>query len=229
MAPELTFAVEDAGALEHAAVPTLRFALRVECVSAARIRSLALNVQLRIAATRRRYSARAEERLLELFGHPEQWARSLRSLHWLNVPLQVGPFEGRTVVDLAVPCTYDLEVTATRYFQALEDGEVPLEFLFAGTVFYAGQNGALQVAPIAWDREAEFRLPIAVWRETMDRHFPGTAWLRLGKESFERLHAYRARQALLTWEDAVDSLLRAAGEDDEGKKDVKAAPNGSAP
>lgn len=225
-APELTFAVEDTGALEHAAVPTLRFGLRIECAGGAQIRSLALNVQLRIAATRRRYDRRAEERLLELFGLPEQWKRSLRSLHWCNVPLQVGPFEGGTVVDLAVPCTYDLEVTATRYFQALEDGEVPLEFLFGGTVFYAAQDGGLQVAPIAWDREAEYRLPVAVWRGAMDRHFPGSAWLRLGRGSFERLHAYRAREALLTWEDAVDSLLRAAGEEEN---EVEAAPNGRAP
>ncbi len=217
--PEVTFAVEDAGALEHAAVPTLRFALRIECSNPGPIRALALNVQLRIAATRRHYGERAEERLFELFGRPEQWSRTLRSLHWTNVPLQVGPFEGSTVVDLAVPCTYDLEVTATRYFQALEDGEVPLEFLFGGTVFYAGAGGRLQVAPIAWDREAEFRLPVAVWREAMDRHFPGSAWLRLGKESFERLQAYRARKALLSWEDAVDSLLRAAGEDDRAADD----------
>jgi hypothetical protein len=62
----------------------------------------------------------------------------------------------------------------------------------------------------------------------MDRHFPGAAWLRLGRESFERLHAYRARQALLTWEDAVDSLLRAAGEADE-VQGPEAAPNGTAP
>lgn len=210
-APQLTFSVQDAGALEHAAVPTLRFTLRVQCSDETQIRSLALNTQLRIAATRRRYDRRAEERLLELFGLPEQWKRSLRSLHWCNVPLQMGPFRGETLVDLAVPCTYDLEVTATRYFQALEDGEVPLELLFGGTVFYAGPGGGLQVAPIAWDREAEYRLPVAVWRQTMDRYFPGGAWLRLGRESFERLHAYRARQALLTWDDAVDSLLGSAG------------------
>lgn len=225
--PELTFAVQDAGALEHAAVPTLRFALRIECAGETPIRSLALNVQLRIAATRRRYDQRAEERLLELFGVPDQWKRSLRSLHWCNVPLQVKAFEGVTLVDLAVPCTYDLEVTAARYFQALEDGDVPLEFLFGGTIFYAAPDGGLQVAPIAWDREADFRLPVAVWRETMDHYFPGSAWLRLGRESFERLHAYRAREALLTWEDAVDSLLRAAGEDDEGKTEIEAAPDRS--
>jgi len=227
-APQLTFSVEDAGALKHAAVPTLRFALRIESAGEGPIRSLALNVQLRIAATRRRYDARAEERLLELFGLPEQWKRSLRSLHWCNVPLQVPAFEGGTVVDLAVPCTYDLEVTATRYFQALEEGEVPLEFLFGGTIFYSGHGGGLQVAPIPWDREADFRLPVAVWRETMDRHFPGSAWLRLGRESFERLHAYRGREALLTWEDAVDSLLRAAGERD-ADPGVSAAPDGGVP
>ncbi len=225
--PEPTFSVEDAGELLHAAVPTLRFALRVRCADETPVRALALNVQLRIAATRRRYDKRAEERLLELFGLPEQWKRSLRSLHWCNVPLQVGPFQGDTLVDLMVPCTYDLEVTAARYFQALEDGEVPLEFLFGGTVFYAGHGGGLQVAPIAWDREADFRLPVAVWRETMDRHFPGSAWLRLGKESFERLHAYRAGKTLLSWEDAVDSLLEAAGEP-KPSAEIGAAPNGSA-
>ena len=224
-APELTFAVEDAGALEHAAVPTLRFGLRIECAGETQIRSLALTVQLRIAATRRHYDERAEERLLELFGLPEQWGRSLRSLHWCNVPLQVGPFRGGTVVDLPVPCTYDLEVTGTRYFQALEDGEAPLEFLFGGTIFYVAEGAGLQVAPVAWDREAEFRLPVAVWRETMDRHFPGSAWLRLGRESFERLHAYRARQALPSWDAAVDSLLRAAN-GQSGSTEVGAEPSG---
>lgn len=240
-APELAFSVEDASPLKHAAVPTLRFGLRIDCVGGPPIRSVALNIQLRIAATRRRYDKRAEERLLELFGLPEQWKRSLRSLHWCNMPLQVGAFQESTVVELAVPCTYDLEVTATRYFQALEDGDVPLEFLFGGTMFYAGPGGGLQVAPIGWDREADFRLPVAVWRETMDRYFPGSAWLRIGRERFERLHAYRGRQALLTWEDAVDSLLLAAGEpkadaeiakaDPEIAKadpEIGAAPNGSA-
>jgi hypothetical protein len=34
---------------------------------------------------------------------------------------------------MPVTCTYDLEVVAAKYFYALEDGEVPLEFLFSGT------------------------------------------------------------------------------------------------
>jgi hypothetical protein len=207
-APELAFSIEDAGVVDHAAVPTLRFGLRID--SDADIRSASLNVQVRIAATKRSYSDHEEERLAELFGRPEQWGRSLRSLHWVNVALTVPTFTGTTLVELPVTCTYDLEVTGSSFFDALDDGQVPLEFLFAGTVFYADADGRLQVRPIAWDREAAFSLPVATWREMMDRHFSGTAWLRLGKDSFDRLHRYRAQNALLTWEETIDLLLEKA-------------------
>ena len=89
-------------------------------------------------------------------------------------------------------------MTASQYLHALEDGEVPLEFLFSGTVFYAGAGGRLQVGRIAWDKEAEYRLPVAVWREMMDRYFPDSAWLRLRRESSTGCAAYKARHALLT-------------------------------
>jgi len=226
--PNLTFSIEEAGPLEFAAVPTLRFALRIEDSQAAPIRSLALNAQVRIAATRRRYDKHDEQRLVELFGQPAQWARSLQSLHWTNVPLQVGAFTESTVVDIPVPCTYDLEVSATRYFHALEGGEVPLEFLFSGAAFYAGEGGALQVTPIAWDCDADFRLPVSVWRKTMDRHFPNSAWLVLDQERFDRLHAYRARKTLLTWEAAVDSLLDLAEVKDAEDSASVPGPSGDA-
>jgi uncharacterized protein DUF6084 len=106
-----------------------------------------------------------------------------------------------------VTCTYDLEVVASRYLDALRDGEVPLEFLFSGSVFYADGDGRRQTARLSWESEAEYRLPVAVWKETMEAHFRGTAWLRLRKDSFDRLAAYKSRHALATWEDAVDALL----------------------
>ena len=43
-------------------------------------------------------------------------------------------FEGTTVIDLPITCTYDFEVVAAKYLEALEDGEVPLLFLFSGTM-----------------------------------------------------------------------------------------------
>jgi Family of unknown function (DUF6084) len=109
-----------------------------------------------------------------------------------------------------VVCTYDLEVAAASYLAALEDGDVPLELLFSGTVFYGGADGRLQAERISWTKEATYALPVRVWRETMDGHFPGSAWLRLSRESYDRLRAYRARNAFATWDDAVATLL---GED----------------
>jgi hypothetical protein len=202
------FAIDEAGPLEHAAAPTLRFALRIE--SAADVRSVALSVEIRIAATRRAYDEGAQRRLVELFGAPEDWGRNLHALHWTNLNVTVPAFSRATSVELLVPCSYDLEVAGAKYLNALQDGDVPLEFLFSGTVFYAGADGRLQVDRIAWDKEASFKLPVSMWRQTMDRYFPGAGWLRLQRDTFERLSAYKARNALLTWEAAVDALLSEA-------------------
>jgi Family of unknown function (DUF6084) len=209
--PQLAFEVRDARALEYAAVPTLRFRLGIESVGGEPVRSVLLDTQIQIAARRRSYDDGARERLLELFGTPERWGTTLRTLPWARVTLVVPPFAQSTVVDLDLSCSYDLEVTASRYFAALDDGEVPLEFLFSGSVFYANPDGQLQTARIAMTQEAEYSLPVRVWRETMERHFPNSAWLRLGRDSFERLQAYRAREVLPSWDAAVDSLLRGRG------------------
>ena len=210
--PELRFAVVDAARAEHAAVPTLRFTLRIDTAPGQAIRSVLLDAQVQIAARRRPYDDAAHDRLFELFGAPADWGTTLRTLLWTRTTLVVPPFTGSALVDLPVTCTYDLEVAAARYLDALADGDVPLEFLFSGTVFYAGAGGLLQTARISWDQEAEYRLPVAVWRETMDRHFPGTAWLRLPKGAYDRLCAYKSRNALATWEDVVDRLLPRDGE-----------------
>jgi Family of unknown function (DUF6084) len=202
MVPQLRFEVEGAERVEHAAVPTVAFALGI--ASERPVRSVLLDVQLQIAARRRPYGSAAHERLFELFGPVEQWGASLRTLLWTRATLVVPPFTGSTVVQLPIACSYDLDVAASRYFDALEDGEVPLEFLFSGTVFY---GAPLQAARISWESEAAYRMPVALWRETMDRYFNGTAWLRLPKPSLDRLAAHKSRHALATWEDVVDSLL----------------------
>jgi hypothetical protein len=125
---------------------------------------------------------------------------------WTRTTLVVPSFTNATVVDLHVPCSYDLEVAASRYLDALSDGEVPLEFLFSGSVFYSGERGELQTTRLSWESEAEYRLPVSVWKETMERYFRGTAWVRLSKESFDRLSAYKSRNALASWDDALEAL-----------------------
>lgn len=205
--PDLNFEVVGAEALPFAAVPSLLFKLRIENLEEEPVRSVALNTQIRISATRRHYEATEQERLLELFGEPSRWKDTLRSLLWTHTVLQVPPFSGSTVVDMPVPCTYDLEVVAAKYFYALDDGEVPLEFLFSGTVFYVGEGGWLQTARISWEKEAEFRLPVRLWKDTMEHYFPNSAWIRLRKDAFDRLYSYKARKGFPTWEAAVEALL----------------------
>ncbi|HWE61801.1 MAG TPA: DUF6084 family protein [Chloroflexota bacterium] len=207
--PDLDFTVVDAEVLPFAAVPTILFKLHLRNATAGeQIESILLRTQIRIEATRRHYSADAETRLLELFGVPQQWGDTLRSLLWTHVTAHVPRFTESIVAELPVVCTYDFEVAAAKYFHALEDGEVPLLFLFSGTAFYAAAEGGVQIGQIPWEKEATFRLPIAVWKQMMDRYFPNSAWLRVRKDVFDRLYSYKARQALPTWEDALDRLLR---------------------
>jgi hypothetical protein len=208
--PDLDFGIEGAEVLEYAAVPSLLFKLRVENLEEEPIRSVSLNTQVRIAATQRHYDTVEQQRLLEVFGAPHRWGQTLRSLLWAHTTLQVPRFSGSTVVDMPIPCTYDMEVIGSKYFHALEEGEVPLEFLFSGTVFYAAEGGRLQIARVSWEKEAEFRLPVRLWKETMERYFPNSAWIRLHKDAFDQLYDYKVRMGLPTWEAAVEALLRAS-------------------
>jgi hypothetical protein len=208
--PDLDFGIQGAEVLEYAAVPSLLFKLRVENLEEEPVRSVSLNTQVRIAATQRHYDTAEQQRLLEVFGAPHRWGQTLRSLLWAHTTLQIPRFSGSTVVDMPLPCTYDMEVIGSKYFHALEDGEVPLEFLFSGTVFYAAEGGRLQIARISWEKEAEFRLPVRLWKETMERYFPNSAWLRLRKDAFDRLYDYKVTRGFPTWEAAVESLLSAS-------------------
>ena len=203
--------MESAEVLPYAAVPTILFRLGIQnAVDGEEVDSISLRTQIRIAATQRRYDPPEQDRLRELFGEPHQWKDTLRSLLWTNTNTIVPGFAGGAVFEMPMACTYDFDVVGTKYFAALEDGEIPLEFLFSGTVFYRGTAGAFQAVQIPWEKEAKFRLPVQVWREMMDHYFPNTAWLRIRKDTFDRLYDYRARNALLTWERTLESLLEAS-------------------
>jgi hypothetical protein len=207
--PALTITVDAAQPVDFAVVPTLGFRTRISAAGGQAVRSLALHVQIRICADRRGYDGPSQERLVELFGTPDQWGRNLRSLLWTQATVQVPEFHGDTVADIPVGCTYDFDVVATKYLHALADGEVPLEFLFSGTIFYS-DGDALRAARIPWDTEAAYRMPVRVWTDLMARYFPGDAWLRLDRTTFDRLYGFRVRNTLPSWESAIDALLRTA-------------------
>jgi Family of unknown function (DUF6084) len=205
--PELGFEVRAVRPLAHVAVPTLSFELAVTSIRGHAIRSVLLDVQLQIAARRRSYDDDEQEALIELFGTSDRWGSTLATVPWTRVTAVVPEFEDRALVQIPVTCTYDLEVKESRYLNAVSGGTVPVELLFNGTIFYTGADGALQTALIGWDKEAAYDLPAGVWREALDLHFPGAAWLRLGRESFDRLTAYRSRRQLAGWDETIESLL----------------------
>lgn len=206
--PDLSFQVEEVGAVPFAASPQLIFKLRVTNADAAEpIQSVALRCQIQLEVTRRHYNAAEQERLNDLFGEPERWGQTLRTMLWTHASINVPPFAGSTVVDLPVPCTFDFNVAATKYFAGLEDGEIPLCLLFSGTVFYETEDETLQVAQISWDKETKYRLPVQVWRKMMDLYYPNTAWLCLRRDVFDRLYEYKRRRGIPTWEQALENIL----------------------
>ncbi len=163
--PDLEFHVEGAEPVPYAAAPHLAFKLRItQPVNGGRtpleIHTVALRCQVRIEPGKRRYSSGEQKKLIELFGEPHRWAQTLHSMLWVNAAMTVPAFAGETRADLLVPCTFDFNVAQTKYFHALDDGQVPLSLLFSGTVFYAGDEGALQVELISWEKEAGFRMDV---------------------------------------------------------------------
>jgi hypothetical protein len=209
--PDLDFTVNSATAVDGSLTPLLEFELAIEEVDGRDIDTVALSCQIMIEAVRRPYAAREQEALLDLFGTPERWGTSLKTMLWTHASMVVPGFEGRTAVKLAVPTSFDLSLAATKYFFALEDGDVPLTFQFSGTVFYRDAEAALMTERISWTKEARFRLPVAVWRDLMDRHYPDGAWLCLRRDVFDRLYRYKARRAVPMWETVIDELLENAG------------------
>ncbi|MGI8711318.1 MAG: DUF6084 family protein [Acidimicrobiales bacterium] len=196
----------------YAAQPTIVLRLRISTPEDQPVHALSLACQIRIEPQRRTYSPAEEERLYELFGHTPQWGDTLRPFLWTHVSAMVSGFRRETEIDLAVPCTYDMEVAGVRYLHSLAGGELPLVLLFSGTAFGAGTGAGFSARPVSWSDEASFLLPVQTWRDMMDAYFPNSGWLRLSRDALDGLARFKGARGLATWEQAVECLLKEAGE-----------------
>ena len=213
---ELVFDCTGARADKYAVVPQMLMTLRISETSGQRVEAIALRCQMRIEPARRRYTDDEAERLNDLFGETQRWADTLKPLQFINVSIMVPGFTGSTEIDLPVPLTYDMEIGATRYFAGLDAGEIPLLLLFSGTVFSL-DGGKMSVTQVPWSKEANYRLPVSVWREAIDAHFPNSSWIRLSATAMDELLRYKMSKALPTWEATVLSLLDEAAEPDRSE------------
>ena len=138
--------------------PTLRFDLHVDDPAGRDVHTIALRDadpdRPGAADLRRRRRARGSSSCSgRRSGGRRRRRRSAGRTSFALVP----GFTGATSFALEVPCTYDLEVAASKYFYSLPGGEVPLSFLFNGMVLYrragdrlAGRAGPLELhGPLA--------------------------------------------------------------------------------
>ena len=206
--PDLTYRVIGVSAEARGLTPLLHFRFEITNAPADElIHAVILQAQIQIQSSQRSYSPREKLKLADLFGSPERWGQTLRNKLWAHSTVSVGEFEGTIETILPVPCTYDLNVAATKYFSALDGGTISLLFLFSGTVFYAAADGRLQVERISWNKECVFQMPVSAWQEMMDQHYPNSAWIYLHRDVFERLVDYKRDQGLPTWEATLERLL----------------------
>ena len=208
--PDLRFQIEKAEPQRFTVAPTLLFKLRItDAVPGEVVHSVALRCQIQLEVTRRQYSPEDQSRLRDLFGEAERWGQTLKTMLWTHASVVVPAFQDTVVVDLPVPCTFDFNVGATKYFYGLGDGDVHLCVMFSGTVFYATEGEPMQVSPISWSKETRFAMPVKIWREMMDAYYPNTAWLCLRRDIFERVYEYKVQHGIPSWEQALESLLQA--------------------
>jgi Family of unknown function (DUF6084) len=207
-APEFT--ILGVEAVRHAAAPTLAFGAQVTEPTGRDVFTIALRAQIMIQPARRAYDDEARARLVELFGPPERWAGTTTSFVWLETDVLVPAFSGATTFRMPIACTYDLELAAVKYFYSVPDGEVPLQFNFTGTIFYRGPNAAMQIAQVPWDRAADFRMPLEVWKEMVAHYYPHSGWARLHADTLAALTRRRAERGLPSLDATVSELLEEA-------------------
>jgi hypothetical protein len=214
---ELVFECTGAKPERFAVIPSMTMTLRISETTGQKVDAIALRCQIRIEPARRRYSDAEAERLMDLFGETQRWADTLKPVQFTHLSVMVPGFTGSTEIDLPVPLSYDLEIGSTRYFAGLEAGEVPLLLLFSGTVFASAQ-GRLQVQQVPWSKEASYRLPVSLWREAIEAHFPNSSWIKMSLTTLDELQRFKARKALPTWDATIAALLAVAAERSESSE-----------
>jgi hypothetical protein len=203
---DLVFDCVGASADRYSAVPAMTLRLRIAETTGAKVAAIALRCQIRIEPQRRRYSAEEADHLHDLFGDTDRWADTVKPIQLATLSTMVPSFTGSITHDLPLPCTYDLEIASTKYFSALEDGVIPLLLLYSGTIFGV-EDGRMAVHQVSWSKESAFPLPVPVWREMVDRHFPDSAWFRVNLDTMAALRSFKSRNALPTWDSTLAALL----------------------
>jgi hypothetical protein len=205
--PGLKLEIAAVRAVEHQAVPTITFSMDISDGSGREVFMAGLSIQIQIEPAKRVYDLESKKKLEELFGDPHRWTTTAQRMLWTIESVLVPSFTGKTTVDVPVLCNYDVELAAAKYFYSVSDGEIPLAFHFNGSVYYAGDEGKLQVVQVPWDTVADFKMPISVWREMMDSYYPYRGWVPVHRDTLDALQRLKAKRGAPTFDAAISELL----------------------
>ena len=207
--PDLKFEIISSEVKQFAISPTLSFKLQItNAIENEEVYAAALKCQVMVEAIKRTYNENAKDKLHELFGEPFRWDETLKSFFWTIINIPVPRFTGKTAVEITIPCSEDQAIAAGKYFYAVSDGDVSLAFLFSGTLFYKDAQGNLQISLVPWEKEAFCKMPASLWQNMMDIYFPNCRWLRVPKETYDKLVRFKAQSAYPTLEAALESILQ---------------------
>ncbi len=213
--PELNFDILSAEIKPYAVAPTIIFKLKItNKIEKEEVYAASLKTQIRIDAMHRKYEQDTKARLLEVFGAPERWGQTLKSLYWKQITIPVPRFTGETVIDIPLECSEDMSASVGKYMHAVEEGPVPLAFIFNGSIFYNGHEKNVQVKQLPLDKEAVYALPIEKWDNLLESYFPDSKWLRVSNKIFDKLNAYKAKNAHPTLNHCLKALVDNALEKD---------------
>lgn len=209
--PDLKFTITAVQVKEFAIVPTLSFQLQIQnMLEKEEVYAAGLKCQIMIEAIKRTYNDSEKEKLIELFGPSFRWDETLRSFTWTIINIPVPRFTGQTNLEFTIACSEDQALAAGKYFHAIEDGIIPMAFLFSGTLFYKDENSQLQVTLVPWEKEALYKMPVKIWQDMMNIHFPGVRWVSLNAEVYDKLIQYKASTIYPTLNACLEHLLEEA-------------------
>ena len=173
-----------------------------------------------IEPARRAYDAETRERLVELFGPPERWGTTTRSLLWHQA-------------DVLVPALHRRHhLPRLRAVQLRPGGrrrQVPLRrcrtarcrwpSTSTAPSYYRGDDGRLQMSLVPWSCSAEFRLPVGDLARADRALLPDSGWIAAAAPStLEALQREKARAALPTLDACVGRAARGAAVSEPGAR-----------
>lgn len=209
--PEPEIEIVSVEPVRRVAAPTLRFRIRIDDPSRRPVFMIALSAVVTVEPSKRAYDEATRAKLVELFGEPERWATTTVNFRWTSLDALVPAFTGTTELDLSIPCTYDHEVAATKYFHGLADGQAPIRFHFSGRIYYDGGDGRLQYVQVPWDCSVRFSMPVEAWKGAIAEAYPFRGWIPLDTETIDRLQRLKVERGLPTFDAAVGELLADGG------------------